>query len=342
MIIAIAVFVILYYCYPDTEQDNARYILSAITQGLAAILALVFTITLVVSQMTRKYTAMDKIIFRPETIFLMIIFGIGVITPLLVLKIGFWGCGVILSIAIASFCVFSLIPFLKGVNGVLKYDIGIGNLNEAILEAIELGYEPRARNKIRELYEISESAVREYREDAILYISRVQSRIAIKSAEKKLLDLTLLVVHVLKNIGVNSVEKELYNSTRGIVDGLRFIASSTFKDAVIVEVLRGLSDIGVKAAEKKYMGEIIRDVANNLTYFGRWSKNEALIGLGCLGAAATKYMSRFIVDTVIRDIKELEETISEDWLPLAERRCIEQYPDLKEAFEEFKRRYNEG
>ena len=206
-----------------------------------------------------------------------------------------------------------------------------------------MGYEPRARNKIRELYEIGESAVREYREDAILYISRVQSRIAIKLAEKKLLDLTLLVVDVLKNIGVNSVEKELYNSTRGIVDGLIFIASSTFKDAVIVEVLRGLSDIGVKAAEKKYMGEIIRDVANNLTYFGRESENKkALIGLGCLGAAATKYMSRFIVDTVIRDIKELEETISEDWLPLAERRCIEQYPDLKEAFEEFKRRYNEG
>ncbi|MCK4736548.1 MAG: hypothetical protein KAT65_29110, partial [Methanophagales archaeon] len=309
-------------------------------------LALVFTITLVVSQMTRKYTAMDKIIFRPETIFLMIIFGIGVITPLLVLKIGFWGCGVILSIAIVSFCVFSLIPFLKGVNGVLKYDIGIGNLNEAILEAIELGYEPRAINKIGELNEISESAVREYREDVILYISRVQSRIAIKSAEKKLWDLTLLVIYVLKNIGVNSVEKELYNSTRGIVDGLRSIAGSTLadvKDAVTVEVLRGLSDIGVKAAEKKYMGEIISDVANNLTDFGRrWSKNEALIGLGCLGAAATKYMSRFIVDIVIRDITELEETISEDWLPLAERRCIEQYPDLKEAFEKFKRRYNKG
>jgi hypothetical protein len=287
---------------------------------------------------------MDKIIFRPETIFLMVIFGIGVITPLLVLKIGFWGCGVILSIATASFCVFSLIPFLKGVNGVLKYDIGIANLNEAILEAIELGYEPRAINKIGELNEIGESAVREYREDVILYISRVLSRICIKLAEKKLWDVTLQVVYVLKNIGVNSVEKEFkYNSTRGIVDDLRFIASTvSYEDAVIVEVLRGLSDIGVKAAEEDR--GITTDVANHLTYVGRMSENEeALIGLGCLGAAATKYMSRFVVDNiVISDIKELEETISEDWLPLAERRCIEQYPDLKEAFEKFKRRYNEG
>jgi hypothetical protein len=51
-------------------------------------------------------------------------------------------------------------------------------------------------------------------------------------------------------------------------------------------------------------------------------------------------MSRFVVDiNVIRNIKELEETISGDWLPLAERLCIEQYPDLKEAVEKFKSRY---
>jgi len=82
IIITVAVFVILYYVHPNADPDNARYILSAISQGLAAILALVFTITLVVSQMTRRYTAMDKIIFRLETILLMIIFGIGVVTPL--------------------------------------------------------------------------------------------------------------------------------------------------------------------------------------------------------------------------------------------------------------------
>ncbi len=351
VIIAIAVFLILYYCYPDTEQDNARYILSAISQGLAAILALVFTITLVVSQMTRRYTAMDKIIFRYETILLMIVFGIGVVTPLLVLKRGFWGQSVNLSIAVAVFCVFSLLPFLKGVNGVLKYDIGIGNLDEEIMEALELGYKPRALNKIRELNEIGEGAVRESREDVISFISRVLSRIGMKSAEKKLWYVTLQVVYALKNIGLKSVEKGFkYNSTRGIVDGLRYIASKTLKEienkgdykgAVIVEVLKGLSDIGVKAAEKG-LEDIIKDVAEHLTYVGRESGDkEALIWLWCLGAAVTKYnMSRSVVeDIVIMNIKELEETISGDWLPLTERLCKEQYPDLKDAFEEFKSRY---
>ena len=194
VIIAIAVFLILYYCYPNKDQANARYILSAISQGLAAILALVFTITLVVSQMTRRYTAMDKIIFRHETILLMIVFGIGVVTPLLVLKFGFWGWGVNFSIAIAFFCVFSLIPFLKGVNGVLKYDIGIVNLDEEIMEAIKLGYEPMAKNKIRELNEIGESAVRESREETTSGIIHFLSEIGEKTIETKLKNATFYVI----------------------------------------------------------------------------------------------------------------------------------------------------
>jgi hypothetical protein len=106
-----------------------------------------------------------------------------------------------------------------------------------------------------------------------------------------------------------------------------------------VEVLKGLSDIGVKAAEKG-LEDIIKDVAEHLTHVGQVSRDEeAMIWLWCLGAAVTKYMSGYDVDNVIRNIKELEETISGDWLPLTERLCKEQYPDLKDAFEEFKRRY---
>ena len=353
LILTLSVFLILSifdYANPNECPENARYILSAISQGLAAILALVFTITLVVAQMTRRYTAMDKIVFRPETISLMIVFGIGVVTPLLVLKFGFWMHGINLSIVIASFCVFSLLPFLIGVNSVLKYDIGIVNLDEEIMEAIELGYTPRAINKVEELNGICESAIGESREDVISIITRVLSRIGMKSVEKKLWYVTRQVVYALKNIGLKSVERGFkYNSTRGIVDGLRFIASKTlkevevsgdFKDAVTVEVLKGLSDIGVKAAEKG-LEDIIKDVAEHLTYVGRESGDkEALIWLWCLGAAVTKYMPGYVVEViVIRNIEKLEEIISGDWLPLAERYCMDHYPDLdlKDAFEEFKR-----
>jgi hypothetical protein len=108
-----------------------------------------------------------------------------------------------------------------------------------------------------------------------------------------------------------------------------------------VEVLKGLSDIGVKAAEKG-LEDIIKDVAEHLTYVGRESEDKkAMIWLWCLGAAVTKYLPRY-VDDVIRNIEELEETISGDWLPLAERYCMDYYPDLdlKDAFEKFKRMNN--
>jgi hypothetical protein len=351
LIPTLVVFLILYCAHPNECTDNARYVLSAISQGLAAILALVFTITLIIAQMTKRYMAMDEIIFRLETKLLMSLFGIGIIAPLLVLDFGFWKWGVPLSIVVASSCVFSLLPFLIGVNNLLKYDSGIKNLDEEIPAAIREGDEQRAINKIGELNKMSEIAIKESREDVISSISSVLSRSGLKSAEKKFWYVTLQVVYALKNIGLKSVEKGFkYNSTRGIVDGLRYIASKTLKEienkgdykgAVIVEVLKGLSDIGVKAAEKG-LEDIIKDVAEHLTYVGRESENKkALIWLWCLGAAVTKYnMSRSVVeDIVIMNIKELEETISGDWLPLTERLCKEQYPDLKDAFEEFKSRY---
>ena len=254
MIIAIAVFSILYYVHPNECPEDARYILSAISQGLAAILALVFTITLVVAQMTRRYTAMDKIIFRHETLFLMIVFGIGIIAPLLVLEFGFWEWGVILSIVIASFCVFSLLPFLIGVNDVLKYDIGIGNLNEEIMEAIELGYELKARNKIMELNKIGRDAVKGFREDVASNIIILLSNIGKKTAGKRFEDATFFVVEGLKDVGIEGIEMGFEDETMQFVarqlHNLRDKTAENHWPDIAIQTTDFLKDIGVKAAEK--------------------------------------------------------------------------------------------
>ena len=378
VIIAIAIFLILYYCYPDTEQDNARYILSAISQGLAAILALVFTITLVVSQMTRRYTAMDKIIFRLETILLMIVFGIGVVTPLLVLKFGFWRHGINLSIALAFFCVFSLLPFLKGVNGVLKYDIGIVNLNEEITEAIELGYKPRI-SKIRELKEIGESAIKESREDDVKKILNQLSGIGKKSAEKRFEYATSLVVGGLREIGIGCIE----NGFDGMIPETSEIAVMGLKDIGVAaakngsedlsEIVRvaidGLKDVGVKAAENRRVRTTInavrglkdvcmeikpkelKDIRNKediiknkkdreIAMLAKYTKIIAVDNVWCLGAFVTEYMPDRI-DFVIENLKEIKEEIGRDLLMTYEKDFIKDHPNLKSALEEFKRRYTE-
>ena len=350
IIITLAVFSILYHVHPNTDQDNARYLLSAIAQSLAAILALVFTITLVVAQMTRRYTAMDKIIFRPETIFLMIIFGIGVITPLLVLKIGFWGCGVILSIAIASFCVFSLIPFLIGVNNVLKYDIGIGNLNEEIMEAIERGYEPKAKNKIMELNEIGKGAVKEFREDVALDIIHFLSKIGTKSTEKEFEDATFFIMEGLKNIGVEGAEKGFKDVTvlfaASGLKNLRVKAAENQWETITALTTTFLRDVGVKAAEKGLRVATATSV-EGLNYVGtvgetNYVNYETVCGLLCLGAAVQKY-SPVQVDYVIEHLKKmLTEARSYYIVTKFDNDCISKYSHLKSSFEEFIRRYNEG
>ena len=349
VIIAIAVFVILYYAYPNTDQDNARYILSAISQGLAAILALVFTITLVVAQMTRRYTAMDKIIFRPGTIGLMIIFGLGVVTPLLVLKTELWKWGVNLSIAFAVFCVFSLIPFLKGVNGVLKYEIGVENLYEESMEAINLGDEAGADGRIGELTEIGKGAVKEAPENTVVTIIHFLSQIGKKSAEKGGGNTTFLIVDNLKDIGVESIGRGFEEASFFAVTGLKDIVvevaknrlKSLFEPATVA--IEGLKDIGAKAAEKGFKkrnitiraAEGLRDIGMEVE-----DKYLAVNGLWCLGAFVMEYLPEHC-NRVIQTLKEIENEIGKDALMSWGKNCISDYSNLKSSFEEFKKRYNE-
>ena len=371
LIPTLVVFSILYYFHPDECPDNARYILSAISQGLAAILALVFTITLVVTQMTRRYTAMDKIVFRPETISLMIVFGIGIIAPLLVLYFGFWGPGVILSIVIASFCVFSLLPFLIGVNSVLKYDIGIVNLNEEITEAIESGYEPRAKNKIKELSDMGKDAVRKI----LIQLSGIGK----KSAEKRFEYATSLVVGGLREIGIGCIENGfdgmIPETSEIAVMGLKDIGVAAAKNGSedLLEIVRvaidGLKDVGVKAAENRRVrttinavrglkdvcmeikpkelkdirnkGDIIKNKKDReIAMLAKYTKIIAVDNVWCLGAFVTEYMPGRI-DFVIENLKEIKEEIGRDLLMTYEKDFIKDHPNLKSALEEFKRRYTE-
>ena len=226
IIASIVVFCILSRL-SSIDHENARYILSAISQGLAAILALVFTITLVVAQMTRRYTAMDKIIFRPGTIILMLVFGIGIIVPLLALTFDWFFIGVIASIIIAVFCVFSLLPFLTDVNRVLKYEIGVGNLYEEIMEVIAVKDITRALNRADELSEIGKSAVKGFHER----LSEI-GKSAVKGFHERVVD---KVIMVLTDAGKNSLERCLYDVTYRIVR-------------------RGLKEIGVESADKGFRG----------------------------------------------------------------------------------------
>jgi len=341
MVAATTVFVILFFISPTTDQDNARYILSAISQGLAAILALVFTITLVVAQMTRRYTAMDKIIFRPETIILMLVFGTGIVIPLLVLKCGFWGQCVNLSIAIAFFCAFSLILFLKSVNGVLKYEIGIWNLNEEILEAIESGDNARTFNKFTELKEIIKSVAKEFREDVALDIVLILSGIGIKSAEKKLKKLTLLIESGLQFIGIEGIKNGFERVSILALSRLMVIREKATENkwmSVIKIIDIGIRDFKAKATENNLDFTASSTMLADMAATEEMDAKSTVNGLWRLGAFVTEYLPEQ-VDRVIHALKEKEKEVGKNLLMEWERYCISGDPNLKPALEEFKRRY---
>ena len=341
------VFLILYYFHPDECPENARYILSAISQGLAAILALVFTITLVVAQMTRRYTAMDKIIFRLETKLLMFLFGIGIIAPLLVIYFGFWGWGVILSFVIASFCIFSLLPFLIGINNVLKYDIGIVNLNEEIMQAIRSENEAKAVQGIRDLESICKDAIKESREDITLNIIHILSEIGKKNIEMELERATLNVITGLNQIGLDAIDHgfgdvTLLFLTEALGDLRIGSAKNKWKPEALLATYK-LKEIGCKAAEKKLEIATIKAI-DGLKYFdlvdaGIGSNNEAAQGLWYFGVFTTEYLP-YEVDYVIQTLNKFDRSIFAHTIINWERSFIEKYPNLKTSLDKFKTQYS--
>ena len=362
LIIAIALFAILYRVYPNTDQDNARYILSAISQGLAAILALVVTVTFIVAQMMGSCAATKKIILNSGTKFLMLFFGIGIILPLLALKFGWFCVGVNLSIVIASFCIASLLPFLKNVSDVLMYDVGYVNLYGEITDAIELRKEVKAVQGIIDLESICKDSIKESRKEVTSKIIQFLSEIGKKSARagKRFEYATSLVVRGLREIGIGSIEKgfdDIFPETAEIaVRGLKDIGVEAAKNrseelsGVVLGAIDGLKDIGTKAAENRFVRTTINAVKGLKDVFmalrdstelkDKYNKYNAVNGLWCLGAFVTEYIPD-LVDFVIENLKEMEGVIGRDLLMEYEKGCIMDHPNLKSALEEFKRRYTE-
>jgi len=351
LIIAIALFAILYRVYPNTDQDNARYILSAISQGLAAILALVVTVTFIVAQMMGRYAATKKIILNSGTKFLMLLFGTGIILPLFALKFSWFCVGVNLSIVIASLCIASLLPFLKDVSDVLMYDVAYVNLYGEITDAIELRKEVKAVQGIIDLKSICKDAIKESREEVTFEIIHFLSEIGKKSIEKEMEDMTYRAVDSLSELGKEAAENNWERVTRHkTVIGLMTIGKQSIEkkwEDVIRKVVDGLISIGVIAARKRWKG-VVRNASGflekvSVNFAGQEEGLESAAGLWILGAAVEKDLTEIVVERIL-ELRKWESSTSNDFFKKAFNRAREDinehYPDLNPSFKEFKRRYD--
>ncbi len=148
----------------STEDDieNDRYLLSAISQGLAALFALIFTISLIILQVSyRDPNLINEFLKNKFIILYSLLIGVGIIFPLIVLKISCYKFCTNIAIAIAFACVFLVVPFFLKMKDFLRFNVGIRETVKLARQAIDktdvLGY----KNILWEILGLSQSAINE-------------------------------------------------------------------------------------------------------------------------------------------------------------------------------------
>lgn len=251
------------YFFPlPTNRNDILYLLSSISQGLAAIFALVFAITIFGAQMTRNFAVLDKLI-DSYTKTLMIIFSIGIISPLLILRIDVdilrmnsihtANLSLAFVLSVATFCVLSIIPYSIRINKIIKYHSGIPKLNEEISEAIISFHEITASNRAIELMQLVDTALNDLSQQELLKIMGELRDIGKKFADRMWVNATLTYLAGMKSIGLRCVEKKFDENVE--YNSLNFIMGELSEaNSPIKSILFTLQVIGIKAADNELLG----------------------------------------------------------------------------------------
>jgi len=110
-ILLIIIYWIISFAIGEIECNSKNYILSSISQGLAALFALIFTVSLIIAQISEKYSSQAlEYLYSKRFIFFAFLFTFGIFFPLIAMKLDS-DLYVNFSIGIAGTCIILLIPF---------------------------------------------------------------------------------------------------------------------------------------------------------------------------------------------------------------------------------------
>jgi len=163
--VTISVFVGLTLAISTRDIISRYYVLSSISQGLAAVFALVFTITLVTAQILSKYSVKTtRVVFSKWTIALMFVYAGGILGPLLVMQ---WQNELLFDISIiwATTCIFILIPYFLYIRNCFEprwhVEFLLKDINSDYVEHLKKIYEERTLNsEDNPLFELDETGGR--------------------------------------------------------------------------------------------------------------------------------------------------------------------------------------
>jgi len=271
LIFSISVVLISFYFQsPENEifnfslsNEGNLYLLSAISQALAAIFALVFTVTLMTATMANKYTSIDKF-FNKQTKTLMILFIIGIILPFLLLKIVInneliYNILISISIGLAAFCIAAIIPYLKSSNNILKFDIGVDNLIGELHESTISENYSRANTVVYNLLDIGENAIKEKRDNSLFKITNGISnliKIALLRQGGILPTFSAYIpIYALSTLGNSAANKHMDNVAVSIVHSLResgiLLMEKDVYDGSVEEIIFAFHQMGITASKHR-------------------------------------------------------------------------------------------
>lgn len=342
-------------------NDGILYLLSSISQALAAIFALVFTIIIMVTSMSKNYSAMDKF-FNKDTQILMIIFVIGIILPLFLLKFDIntlnsimrqiYNVVLSVSIGLAAFCIVAIIPLLKNYNEIVKFDIGVYDLTDKLDEATKLENYPRAESAIYDLKDIGLDAIKEKNEKPLFIITNVISNFIQIGLSRNGGILPLfspdVAIFALSEMGKSATKRGMDKFANSIIHSLQRSGKLMIdKDVNALEIIVTLQQIGIRATENKmkrtttaYM-ESLLVLGNEASSEKRWEYLSDMAYNGFVAGAA--HLEEYFpeeADTVCSVIKSTNIEIHDILSTESKYSLNNKISDIEGYSEKFLKRYN--
>lgn len=139
------------------NRDSLFYLLSAQAQTLGAILALIFTVTLIMAQLATRYShlLMGRIL-GPWAFWYAVPFGIAILLPLFLLNGNFFLWSARLTLLLGGACLLLLIPYFVAVRNLLSIPRVIAEIEENLSN---IGSEEDIRASIKSIANIGMGAL---------------------------------------------------------------------------------------------------------------------------------------------------------------------------------------
>jgi hypothetical protein len=332
--------------YP-TEISNTQYLLSALVQCEAAIVAIVITLTMLAIQLTySEYSprVINILINNPDMKILLSLYGISIFYGLFVLRaveaaegsIGMWGYNhilfimpseyisheferfVSLALLLGIFSVVALIPYIQNTIKLLNpkaiIDKQLESLSVKKLLTDDDTKKEKSIKRLRLVVDIIRGSIR---------------KSDLETTREGLEALTSRVIQQLDDTN-SSNGKKISEIFCEHLKGIAELAENKRDEASVIEVIKNLKDFGKQSAEKELVNAT-REVASSLGTVGeaaaengfKIATKQVVLSLKDIGMDAAKNNFEEVIEQVAKLLGGVGEAAAKNELKIATKQVVE-------------------